>query len=602
MSGTGEGASREWLRRPSSLALLASVAVAALGMFTLAWTVRLPAATSMSMSYAVRYENLVAWAALLLACAAAFGAGLLRRRETAGDEAGPVAAGGAARQDAAAPLPRADVLVLAAATAIASAAFAYATFGVPVFDNTFFFDRIAQALAGALPWRDFYFPYGPILLYVPAGLAWLLRRTGSPAVLGYYATLALAQVAGVPLLAWVLGRLPVAPGRRRALFWIVGACALLGVPSGLNYTLVRFLAPVASVLLLAWLASRRPAPGTPTLVAASLGLTAACLAISPEMGVAFALASLGVLHSASPGAGARRLIAPAAEIAGLAALMVPVAVSGMLASLAGGAYRIPVLPSPYVLVYVGTALFAAFSIASVERPFAGASPLAAILVCGLTLAPVALGRADFGHVLWNGLPVLLAGAVLLGRLPRRRFLAWAVVVTIVFPLWSGVSLYASLGSLRDAAAEARKGPLPTGASLDRLLALGPVAMPFGPADALGFEYARRGALLPKTSDENGPADAGQLDADLAQLRLADRIVIPTGVAATVSRRLLAGDIPAARMPAYSGSAALVVMQFPVDLRVKRAPYEGRYELGKAIARDFEPVATEGRYVILERRR
>lgn len=623
---------RGWLRRPSSVALLGSVAVAAVGMFNLAWYVPTSAEPIMSMSYALRYNNLVAWAALFAACAVAHVGGRMRLSERIASGDGAVEALDAADPAVAGPVPRADVFILVTVTAVAFAGFAWSTFGVPTFDNIFFFDRLAQALGGALPWRDFYFPYGPLMLYVPVALAWLSARLGAPAVLGYYIALGGSHVVGVPLLAWVVGRLPLAPARRRALFWIVGSSALLGVFGGLNYTLLRFLAPVASVLLLAGWAARDRRPSPLALGSVSLALTILNLALSPEMGVAFAAASLGLLVATGEPRGARRYMAPAIQLGGLAVLVATVGgtVSNALASIAGGAYRLPVLPSPYVLLFTGTALFVSFALGGEKRPFAGRAPLAAVFIAGLALAPSTLGRADFGHVMWNGLPVMFAGAAFVGRLPGKRFLAWASALALVFPVWCGVNVYISAGALFDAAVAA--GQLPRGALValgrvvapdatdvgraydehraariegatrERLMRLDRVAMPFGAADTLGFEFAARGKLVPVLSDENGPVDDAQLEVVVAQLRRAERLVIPIGVANTVGKRVLAGDVPLSRMPPYRGRYASVVLQFPVDMRVRRKPYEGRYALGVEIDRTFEPVEVVGRYVVLERKR
>ena len=53
------------------------------------------------------------------------------------------------------------------------------------------------------------------------------------------------------------------------------------------------------------------------------------------------------------------------------------------------------------------------------------------MLCGL-LVPAAFGRADFGHLFFNGIVVYVLAAAFLARHRRRLFTPFVVAVLVVF--------------------------------------------------------------------------------------------------------------------------------------------------------------------------
>jgi hypothetical protein len=625
-------AARAWMRRPHAPLLVLGVAVALVAIFNLAWYVPGPSEPVYSVSYSVRYNNLVAVAGLLAGCALAFAAGVMKRcGGAAPDEAEEDEAGGS--RDAAG-VPWRDVAMLGALTVVVYGAFMVVTRGYPILESNFFFDTIGQALTGGVPNRDFDYPYGQLMLYAPAALVWLAARVGLPPATGYYAALGLALIGGVPLLAWVIGRLGFTRARARAVFWILGLYGAVLCMSGLNYAPVRFLSPIACILVLSRLADRAKSPAHSAVTgAAAIAMAALNAGISPELGVAFAAAAPVLLGSG--GGLADRTRRPALAVLAVGVGVGAVALGGsvlpVIASFAKGAFSMPVLPSPYNLVFVSLALFASFASGVAGGRGAGRPAMTALLVLGLGLVPAAFGRADIPHVYWNGIPILLLSAALVPRAAGRWFKAWATVVAATFTAWSLVLLAVVVapnlllgatatgvasrdtalalswvrGLSREQAAreydsvESRRRDV---ASTPRLLRLDKVAMPLGDTGALGLEYGIQGKLVPTHGDANGPVDDRQLAALLQDLEKAEYLVIPAVRYNSLEAAARSVGQPTGELGVISGKAWNALLQFPVRLQTRRVPYTALPELGVAVFDRFERAEAVDAYVVMKRKR
>ena len=116
-------------------------------------------------------------------------------------------------------------------------------------EASYFLNRIDQiALFGKVPFRDFEFAYGPLLLYVPA----LVHGLGAPLQISvewsYYLSLVLFSIAGVCALFWLVDNL--IPGRYYKLV-VFGGLALIGLnpTMGMNYRYFRFIGPYVAILM-----------------------------------------------------------------------------------------------------------------------------------------------------------------------------------------------------------------------------------------------------------------------------------------------------------------------------------------------------------------
>ncbi len=311
-------------------------------------------------------------------------------------------------------------------------------------DATYFFSRIDLILSGREPYRDFEFTYGPALIYLPAYFAKILETFGFSVELsisgGYYIFYGLVNLLGLYLLLYLVNNANIE--KYRTLIFSVLALANFGLCMCLQGTLIRFLLPYASLVFIHNFI-------TPTissnikkaiihLVLISITSSIIVLAISPEIGTAyyFCLA----LYTAYLCFAYKRkfrlnLVLYCILVPALLLIFFQNYVKySTLYSVGSGGYNFPVVPAPYILIY----LFSIFFIVPVQLNLLlieknKNSPL----ICGIAtlnvlLIPGALGRCDPGHVLSYGFGLFLLTLVSLSKLPAIYFRGYAIVFSILF--------------------------------------------------------------------------------------------------------------------------------------------------------------------------
>jgi hypothetical protein len=108
----------------------------------------------------------------------------------------------------------------------------------------------------------------------------------------------------------------------------------------------------------------------------------------------------------------------------------------MVGMFSRGVYGFPVEPVPYVLLFLFAMVWLVpVSLASSFRQRRAEAPmLAALFIVSLALLPAAFGRADPGHVFWNGLAVFLLSVVAISSETEWKQVAWGACLTIII-LW-----------------------------------------------------------------------------------------------------------------------------------------------------------------------
>lgn len=405
------------MRNVRRAAWVAVLAVALLAVFALPWVVPVPVKPVVSDSQAAGFSNRAATIGLAL-CALAAVAFAARRsaRGHTGAAFATVAPGD--------PVDRRLVVAAMGLAVVAVVGLASVYRGHPYSDAQYFVDRMLLATSGNVPYRDFEFTYGPLMLYLPLALSRFAVLLGGESWLGYYAFVALIDLVGIAALAWLLRRLELTRAARNVLFSLVVLWTLLQLPLWANYTLFRFLAGyVAFTFGLRAFTTGRHAPWRACAPAVAVAL-AAC--VSFEMGVAAAAAlgvSLAVIALRRPDRRRSALASGAVlalAVAALAALIV--GISGMVGAFAGGAFQMPVLPSALAVLYVVSVLLVAGgtgdALTSVDAEGAAAS--AGWFALALVLSAPSLSRADAIHLFANGLGMFLAAAAALSARRTAR--------------------------------------------------------------------------------------------------------------------------------------------------------------------------------------
>ena len=302
-------------------------------------------------------------------------------------------------------------------------------------DAGYFIEQIgAHADYGRHLYDEIEFPYGPLLLYAPIAMRALLSPLHVSLTGAYFLTLLVAQCAGLLLVAYTLNRLPI---RYRSKLLLLLLCVLLTfmLNFGLNYAIFRFIAPIA---LLVWATGfRRPEAASASLLIGEC----VSLSVSPEMG--FAYLAGGMVYAAYMlfTQGRRWLMAVAALPASVI-LFLLVAGGGylrMLSLFARGLFNLIVEPLPHILIFlfalvwlVPVALAGYFRERSPEAP-----RLFALYVFGVALLPVAFGRADPGHVTFNGFAILFLSMIGMQSYRRGAQVSWALALSFLV-VWTAL--------------------------------------------------------------------------------------------------------------------------------------------------------------------
>jgi hypothetical protein len=277
-------------------------------------------------------------------------------------------------------------------------------------------------------YRGFEFTYGPALYLWPAAFIRALAPVGISPTASYLVSLAVLQALGLCLLFYTVLSLPLSRSLKTTAFLLVSAGAFTAL-LGLNYTIFRFVLPFAAMVLLA-----RQTTIARALAAAGMA-EVATLAVSPELGIAFAAASMVYAVYSAILLGVRWLAIVAGAMLGalLCAAVVGRDYFLTIGRMAHGGYNVLILPSPHILIYlIAIMVLAPITVArALRRRDQSSGMILGIYVLALCLAPAALGRCDPIHIFFDGIGTwLLAFLALNGTSTRTRVLSIATVVCV----------------------------------------------------------------------------------------------------------------------------------------------------------------------------
>jgi len=277
-------------------------------------------------------------------------------------------------------------------------------------------------------YTEFEFAYGPLLYLWPAAWIRLLAPLGFSSTAAYLVSLALMQSAGLALVFYTVRALPMRRSYQICAFVLL-TLGTFNSLLGLNYSVFRFILPFAALILL----SQQRTIAKAALVAAFSQL--ACLATSPEVGIAFGAAAVayaiyGCLHS-----GSRWLLAALAPVAGavLFNAMVGPAYFFTLSHMAKGGFNLLPRPSPHIIVLlIATVVLAPLAVSRFARNRSNGAMMVAIYIAALGMLPAALGPCDAIHTFFDGIGVYLLSLVALNTVPVSWRRAGIIVVALVF--------------------------------------------------------------------------------------------------------------------------------------------------------------------------
>lgn len=623
---------------PRTAFLAVAVVVAAGGVFWLPW--HIGGGTPVpGESYALGFDNRVGVASLAVAIGLATLGGLFDRR-------GPSAIAWFDPQPRPYP-PVREATVEYAILAIASIVWgnvlwAWGSYLVdPAWAEARGFHYGIDLLAvGMIPYRDFMFNYGPATLYVPYGLSWLSGGDLS-FERAYLATLVLFTVAGFGMLFAVVRTLAL-PGRERAIALGLSLLAWATINMGLHYTPLRFFVVPGCIVLLdaaAWRARTwADGIGVPVYIGlAAAGATFACLAVSPEMGIAGSAAVIAYsvpLWMAGRRGDALAVCAGCLTLNAVMLLNVPDYLLSVVAFASGGS-NFPIYPNLHNLALVGMALYVLPQVlaAAFHEPSDRRAGLAmGLAVGGGMMLPAALGRSDPGHVFINTtvLATLMFGPA--WALGRRAWVAWGGIYSLLFIVMLQYSYWSHYYGNYVVASQMRQfyetNPAVVGGwqqQWNRMRQEAPHGAAMHWSSVLPFpqeleSLAQQGEIILTAGDEwnlflarflvlqknrspdyfhaysQGATTPSQIDRKVRESLAARFLLIPAHVLAP-----LQGDIDLNAYERGIQSFLSHLLLFPVRSSVRRAPYLPNSVIAKRLLEYFEPIGEYQNYVILKRK-
>ncbi|HET6351090.1 MAG TPA: hypothetical protein VFG89_03020 [Coriobacteriia bacterium] len=558
-----------------------------LGVFVAPWFVPMRSAAIVSDSLAAGFSNRTSVVALLLGCIALFALALrqaLAKTDAEEDEAALVSAQSPSSEDRLSPW----VVVCGIVATFAIVGIGAVLLGnQPHGDAAYFCDRLFRMVAGERPYVDFEFSYGPVLIYGPWGVYRVLgSRLGLGIYASYYLWVGFAYSVALLLVAYIVNRVSLTRVQRTAAFVLIAAMTVFNPTLGVNYSALRFMIPYALFLwALGCVQGSRNAVLRWVAPLAAMGLA---FVVTPEMGIALLIAlgiALALLVYRQPKANAGPLIVLVAGIA-CYVIVLRLSGSGTMGALAAGAFYLPVLPGPSAVLFVASALLVGWGVGTALPASSHedqATQLGWLALVAILAVP-AFGRADFMHIFWNGIGVVLVAAAVAGRRWRlgTAYIGVAAAVFLVAmsifslrysstPYVTGVKrlLYGSEArAVR--VSELRGKPVKAGLKLHRSLAdqdrkqetaakrlsdIPNVAFLAVLWNRPGMRISKSGNTVPVYSFPGNALTSTEFEASVAELDAAKNLVVPT-------REYVAYEAAAKRARSNGAVAGDIVMKMP----------------------------------------
>jgi hypothetical protein len=501
-----------------------------------------------------------------------------------------------------------------------------------------FYYGIDLLALGRVPYLDFMFNYGPATLYFPYWLSFLSNGRLSFEH-SYPIILSLFTSGGFVAIFMILRRLEL-PKTWRAIALVLLLISWGCFSMGLQYAPLRFAIVPASLILLDVIVGHQEDSGFlgfSKVAAYSVLAVLTCLAISPEMGIAggFAIVAYGLilLLRRCFGFGISCFLGViVAEAFVLRAF--PNYLLSIFAFASGGS-NFPIYPNIHNLMLVCLSLFIipALIATALSNPSEKRAPLSAALgVAGGMLLPAAFGRADPGHVFYNGLiPIIIMfpAVVALGATWFRRWSLWYAtlfVVALQFSYWSHYyGQYVNAIGMHEFYRQNPEMLSAWKAQWDRLKEACPNGQNLHWSKTQSFpedllKFSEKGPMLLTSGNEGnywlarflllqnqlprdyflaysqGAATPRQIEQKVKESSAYEFLMTPESVFAP-----LAGPI---NLAAYSqGVSAFLtkLLLFPVNSQAIRPPYFPDTDYSSRMMDRFDPVAKFNGYLILQKK-
>jgi hypothetical protein len=469
------------------------------------------------------------------------------------------------------------------------------------------------------PYRDFDFPYGPLLLYFPVAIIKLTSGLFYTSFeFGYLVSLLAAWLAGLWSLFYIIDHFRIKTAYRVVIF---SALAIAGydLGFGLAGTMLRYVTPFAVALMMHKASNRIDASDGWKAVAKLSGIgfigIFIVFAISLEFGFIFGIAySVYCVHRTLFD---RRTWLFPLLVAGAAypiwMLVFPHSLDRILGA-GRGFSNFPVLPALYILLYVLSILWV---VPILLRSGVSLNPsrnvsfflMWAVLIVGVI--PASLGRCEHKHCLLNGLGVFIVILPVLAKFRPSTFPIYTALFVMIFGVvWRVVDVVdygPNFAPMRLALAGALAPERVDEAALVRGLGLDQytsIALPMDVDRHTRKYLLDSGRLAPQYYMAYGSvASEKELTRKINDLKNAKYVVVPEGILPL--RSMSDAEVLAYRQKQQEQTDVrhsiwlATLFLYPMKFQTKYLPFDPMLEEAKYIARNYEVVRQASGYLLMK---
>lgn len=479
-------------------------------------------------------------------------------------------------------------------------------------ESQYFVGRMDLLLRGIHPYRDVQFVYGPLFIYLPTAVARIGSVWGWSIEQSYVGFLLVTHIVGLGALYYFINQFK-GNVRHKVMVFSLISLTFINYTLGLQYTLIRYFLPYALLFCLQSNFEKfrlEPARGVRKTSALAFSFALVALLLSPEVGLVYICAQAVFLWQAR-GRG-WPLVATFLPVPICLVLFSPHYLMSVLA-FGGGVANFPVVPSLFILFYLGTLFWMVPLLLRAAREEARTQVSALILgvvVLIIGFIPGALGRCDPGHVVWNGAAAMAVSLIVCGRLHFRKgslYIAGYMAISVYLLGVDQLIHYKGnidpvLSAIGGHPVYAEEKTPPLVAEL-KLAEYKSIMTPMG-IDRDVERYLRKtGQYQPAYyNDMIVMATPRQVVKEIQALQKAQVILVPANImqfknGKQVEAYLMSeGFWRSQESSQRSFLSGLHLM--PVDYRIVRTPYSAYCELAKYIAANFTPVRSGGGYMLM----
>lgn len=362
-------------------------------------------------------------------------------------------------------------IVLVAIASLAAIAVLFGLSGDLGFgESTQFFLAMERISIGQKLYSDFDFYYGPLLAYVPYWLYLAGEPLGLTFKPAYFISLAFLQIVGLLELRYILNKFSFKQGLARKIFYAI-ALATLPLHSGINLILFRFITPAVGLILIGRMSGGSLVVRSIVIIA----FTFLSFGISAEYGVIFSVAlsiyisGIFLIDKSYNNALFLffTLVSPSVFY---------VLFPGLFATMhlyILGAWRWPFAPSLQLILFFISTFAIAFYLGSLLRRAKNSFFNICFCLLAIGSLPAALGRCDPGHVVLNGLLVLIIAYSFIAHIwSAKQSATIGFLLLLAFCVFYNASTFQMYSRVYMSLAFSKLHKTISNESLDKLIGLG----------------------------------------------------------------------------------------------------------------------------------